>query len=96
MSSPLFHLRPFSTDDLPALVKHANDPTVAANLTDAFPHPYTEEAGRNFLTEAAKPVPLRRCIEIGGTNELVTSLLEIESSQWPDNERKRGDYLPST
>ena len=66
MSSPVFHLRPFSADDLPALVKHANDPTVAANLTDAFPHPYTEEAGRNFLTEAAKPVPLRRCIDIGG------------------------------
>jgi hypothetical protein len=38
----------------------------------------------------------RRCIEIGGANELVTSLLETESSQWPDNERKRGDYLKAT
>lgn len=52
--------------DLPALVKHANDPSVAANLTDAFPHPYTEEAGRAFLAEAMKSVPLRRCIDIDG------------------------------
>lgn len=61
-----FRLRPFSDNDLGALVKHANDATVAANLTDAFPHPYTEDAGRNFLSEAMKPVPLRRCISIGG------------------------------
>lgn len=53
-------------DDLPALVRHANDPSVAANLTDAFPHPYTEENGRAFLEEAMKSVPLRRCIDIGG------------------------------
>ncbi len=62
----LFELRPFTLDDLPSLVKHANDATVAGNLTDAFPHPYTEEAGRGFLAEAIKPVPLRRCISIGG------------------------------
>lgn len=61
-----FELRPFRMDDLPALVRHANDPTVAANLTDAFPHPYTEESGRWFLNEAMKDVPLRRCIDIGG------------------------------
>lgn len=62
----LFALRPFRPDDLAALVKHANDPSVAANLTDSFPHPYTEEAGRAFLEEAMKPVPLRRCIEVAG------------------------------
>ena len=66
MSAPLFRLRPFAMDDLPALVRHANDPSVAANLTDAFPHPYTEENGRAFLEEAMKSVPLRRCIDIGG------------------------------
>lgn len=62
----MFILRPFSTDDLPALVQHANDPTVAANLTDAFPHPYTEEHGRAFIQEALKDIPLRRCIEVDG------------------------------
>ena len=61
-----FVLRPFRMEDLPALVKHANDATVAANLTDAFPHPYTEEHGRTFLEEAMKPSPLRRCIDISG------------------------------
>lgn len=66
MYTPTFTLRPFTMDDLPALVQHANDPTVAANLTDAFPHPYTEENGHSFLTEAMKDVPLRRCIDIGG------------------------------
>lgn len=66
MSAPNFTLRPFTMDDLPSLVKHANDPTVAANLTDAFPHPYTEESGRFFLAEAMKDVPLRSCIDIGG------------------------------
>ncbi|MBK8499128.1 MAG: GNAT family N-acetyltransferase [Flavobacteriales bacterium] len=61
-----FELRPFRMDDLPALVKHASDATVAANLTDAFPQPYTEESGRWFLNEAMKEVPMRRCIDIGG------------------------------
>ncbi|MBL7964647.1 MAG: GNAT family N-acetyltransferase [Flavobacteriales bacterium] len=63
---PAFTLRPFRPDDLDALVKHANDPTVAAHLTDAFPHPYTEANGHAFLQEAIKDVPLRRCIDIDG------------------------------
>ncbi|MBP7512946.1 MAG: GNAT family N-acetyltransferase [Flavobacteriales bacterium] len=66
MSSALFHLRPFRMEDLPALVKHASDPTVAANLTDSFPNPFTEEAGHTFLEAAMKTPPLRRCIEVGG------------------------------
>ncbi len=62
----MFELRPFNMDDLPALVEHANDDTVAANLTDSFPFPYTLEHGRTFLSEAMKNVPLRRCISIDG------------------------------
>ncbi|MBL7984896.1 MAG: GNAT family N-acetyltransferase [Flavobacteriales bacterium] len=62
----LFELRPFTLNDLSSLVKHANDPSIAANLTDTFPHPYTEEHGRQFLEEAMKPVLMRRCISIGG------------------------------
>ncbi|WKZ66565.1 MAG: GNAT family N-acetyltransferase [Flavobacteriales bacterium] len=61
-----FLLRPFRGADLPALVRHANDPTVAAHLTDAFPHPYTEEHGRAFIAEALTSPPLRRCIEVEG------------------------------
>jgi RimJ/RimL family protein N-acetyltransferase len=63
----MFTLRPFRAEDLPALVKHANDPTVAANLTDSFPHPFTEVAGQNFLDQAINTnPPLRRCIEVAG------------------------------
>lgn len=63
----MFTLRPFEHTDLSALVRNANDPSIAAFLSDAFPHPYTEEAGRNFLEEAInKNPPLRRCIAIDG------------------------------
>ncbi len=61
-----FVLRPFRAADLPGLVKHANDPTIAAFLSDAFPHPYTEDHGRVFLNEAAQQLPFRRCIDING------------------------------
>lgn len=62
----LFILRPFRLEDLSALVERANDPTVAAHLTDAFPHPYSEVDGRNFLDQAINHTsPLRRCIEMG-------------------------------
>ncbi len=66
MNGPAFILRPFRAEDLSELVKHANDPSVAANLTDAFPHPYTEEHGRRFLEEAIQGPALRRCIEVDG------------------------------
>lgn len=61
---PTFTLRRFRPEDLASLVRHANDPTVAANLTDSFPNPYTEESGRGFLEEAMKELPFRRCIAI--------------------------------
>jgi len=62
-----FELRHFRMEDLDALVKHASDPSVAANLTDSFPNPFTEEAARNFLDQAINTAPpLRRCIAIHG------------------------------
>lgn len=61
-----FTLRPFHTDDLHSLVKHANDPSVAAHLTDSFPHPNTEAHGREFIQQATQSPPLRRCIDIAG------------------------------
>ena len=62
-----FRLRPWTLDDLPALVKHANDPSVAENLTDAFPHPYTSEHGKAFLQRfMAQDPPLVLAIDVGG------------------------------
>lgn len=63
---PAFLLRPFRTTDLEALVKHASHPSVAANLTDSFPNPFTEEAGRSFIERAIAGPALRRCIEVNG------------------------------
>jgi RimJ/RimL family protein N-acetyltransferase len=60
-----FTLRPFVPEDLPALLKHGNDPLVAANMSDGFPHPYTEAAGLAFLQNAINDCPpLRRCIAV--------------------------------
>ncbi len=79
-----FQLRPFHPDDLPSLVKHANDPTVAANLTDAFPHPYTEAHGRDFIQQAIETIPLRRCIDIAG--ECVGAIgLHPKTDLWRNN-----------
>jgi RimJ/RimL family protein N-acetyltransferase len=45
-------LRSWMMEDLPALVKHADNFNIWINLRDGFPHPYTEEAGRNWLDMA--------------------------------------------
>jgi [ribosomal protein S5]-alanine N-acetyltransferase len=60
-------LRPFTPEDLPSLLKHANDPLVAANMADSFVYPYTEAAGQAFLHSAINDCPpLRRCIAVDG------------------------------
>lgn len=42
-------LRSWKDSDLESLVKYGNNVDIANNLSDAFPHPYTEEDGRKFL-----------------------------------------------
>jgi ribosomal-protein-alanine N-acetyltransferase len=54
-----FTLRPWSLQDLPSLVKFANNFEIAKNLTDQFPHPYTEEHGRKFIAMATQDDPIR-------------------------------------
>lgn len=68
MNSQLdFKLRPWSFDDLPSLVKYANNFNIANNLTDKFPHPYSEEDGKRFITMATSGNPIHIfCIEING------------------------------
>jgi ribosomal-protein-alanine N-acetyltransferase len=50
-------LRPFRETDLANLVKYANNPKIAQNMTDAFPQPYTEDAGKVFIQMALKNSP---------------------------------------
>ena len=52
-----FFLRPWSLNDLDSLVKYANNFNVAKNLTNKFPHPYTEENGKFFIHMATKHDP---------------------------------------
>lgn len=60
-------LRPWRIDDLPSLVRHANNPGIAANLTDRFPHPCTEAAGRELIERFSRPDgPSAFAIEVGG------------------------------
>jgi len=44
-------VRSWRKNDLDALVRYANNPTIAANLRDQFPHPYTRSAGAAYLAE---------------------------------------------
>lgn len=50
-------LRPWRLSDTKALAELLNDPAVQRNLRDGLPDPYTEEDGRNFITDmlAADP-----------------------------------------
>ncbi len=60
-------LRPWQPDDAPALVRHANNPNVARNLADRFPHPYTEADAEAWLSLIAAPGDDHIwAIEVGG------------------------------
>ncbi|MBP6312440.1 MAG: GNAT family N-acetyltransferase [Flavobacteriales bacterium] len=62
-----FTLRPWTTNDLASLVRYANDATVASNLMDTFPHPYTESDGIASLERFMAPDPVHvLAIDIGG------------------------------
>ncbi|MGB0917552.1 MAG: GNAT family N-acetyltransferase [Flavobacteriales bacterium] len=62
-----FKLRPWSKEDLPSLVNHANNPKIANNLSDGFPHPFTEENGKRFLKIFVESeTDLFLCIDVNG------------------------------
>ena len=52
-------LRPWQESDLHDLVQHANNAKVAGFMTNRFPYPYTEAAGREFLTLATAQDPIQ-------------------------------------
>lgn len=60
-------LRPWSPGDKAALVRHANNRKVWRNLTDLFPHPYTEADANAWLAVAGKPgASMHLAIELDG------------------------------
>ena len=60
-------MRSWRKDDLKALLRHANNPKIAANLRDQFPHPYTRRDGIDYLEYAQMQEPETSfAIEYGG------------------------------
>lgn len=51
-------LRAWSESDIPSLVKYANNAKIAGNMTDQFPHPYSEENAKLFIAFATKDEPV--------------------------------------
>ncbi|MBI4520162.1 MAG: GNAT family N-acetyltransferase [Gemmatimonadetes bacterium] len=61
-------IRSWWLGDKKALVKHANSPSVAANLRDAFPHPYTAVDADRWLAWATEAEPETHfAIDVGGS-----------------------------
>jgi [ribosomal protein S5]-alanine N-acetyltransferase len=64
---PEFSLRPWTLDDIPSLIKHANNMNIARYMMDRFPHPYTKEKGLAFVEFANNDFPVHMfAIEING------------------------------
>jgi RimJ/RimL family protein N-acetyltransferase len=60
-------LRPWRREDVPALARAANNPNIACNLRDRFPHPYTERDARAFVHSClATSPPLSFAIVVDG------------------------------
>jgi RimJ/RimL family protein N-acetyltransferase len=61
------NVRSWRKDDLKALLRHANNAKIAANLRDQFPHPYTRRDALDFLEYAHAQEPeCSFAIEIDG------------------------------
>lgn len=68
-----FELRPFQANDLQSLVKHANNYSIAKNLSNKFPFPYTQDDGIAFINLALTAKPLE-IFAITVSDEVVGSI----------------------
>jgi RimJ/RimL family protein N-acetyltransferase len=60
-------VRSWHHDDLESLVQYADNRKIWLNLRDRFPHPYTRQAGREFLRTALTQRPETLfAIDVGG------------------------------
>jgi hypothetical protein len=53
----IIQLRALRIDDAEIFTSHANDPEIANNLTNGFPHPCTLEHAKNFFALATSQQP---------------------------------------
>lgn len=54
-----YMIRGYEKNDAPSIAKHANNPRIAANLKDAFPHPYTLGDAKEWLRVVRRQDPQR-------------------------------------
>ena len=67
LSLSLGALRPWRNGDQAELVQEANNPRVAMNLRDLFPHPYTMRHADEWLARASREPPVTNfAIEVEG------------------------------
>ena len=62
-----FKLREWRLSDAAALAENANNINIWNNIRDSFPHPYSEEDGKQFITTVINmPKPTSLAIEVDG------------------------------
>ncbi len=64
-----YALRPWRMEDAALIVPYANNPRIAQNLRNAFPHPYTLADAENYVSacvDSDETLKLCRAIEVGG------------------------------
>ena len=60
-------VRPWRRSDLEALLRYANNPKIASNLRDQFPHPYTRRDGIEYLNYVrTMEAPMSFAVECSG------------------------------
>lgn len=52
-----YFVRNFRMEDVPTLVQNANNRNIWLNLRDAFPHPYTAQDAKSFITHITESSP---------------------------------------
>ena len=65
-----FQIRPLTAGDLESVVRYANNPRIALQLEDRFPHPYTLNEARQWLESLQVQDPLTH-FSIASPNEVV-------------------------
>lgn len=72
-----FSLQKWNDLHIPALIKHANNQKIAANLRDSFPNPYTENDAKQWIEmNRHKDPPTSFAIEV---NEAVIGGIGVHS-----------------
>jgi ribosomal-protein-alanine N-acetyltransferase len=66
-------LRPWTKEDIPSIVKYANNKKIANNMRNVFPHPYTEKNAEDFVALWSSHDPIR-VFAIEYENEAIGSI----------------------